>query len=97
MSYRYAVQGPTTHVADLLLSKDPDIVPDPSQREAVEEHRRLAADMLRAWARLLDASELGEVNVVVSGHANPGHRSQHGWADDAMQVSVAAIRKSASP
>jgi hypothetical protein len=32
----------------------------------------------------------GNVNVTLSGHANPGHRPRKGWANDQVTVSVSS-------
>lgn len=35
----------------------------------------------------------GNVNVTLSGHANPSHRPRRGWANDAVTVTVTSAAR----
>ncbi len=39
----------------------------------------------------------GNVNVTLSGHANPGHKPRQGWANDTVTVSVSSAARAEAP
>ncbi len=54
---------------------------------AMEEQFKTAVDAARS---LLPTVGEGNVNVTLSGHANPGHRPRAGYANDLVTVSVSS-------
>lgn len=46
---------------------------------------------LGAAKALLPTVGEGLVNVILSGHANPGHRPRQGWANDTVHVTVTSV------
>lgn len=39
----------------------------------------------------------GNINVTLSGHANPGHKPREGWANDYVSVHVSSVVRAEAP
>lgn len=56
---------------------------------AMDEQFEAALNMVRI-ALLRGVVGEGNINVTLSGHANPGHQPREGWVNDSVNVSVVA-------
>jgi hypothetical protein len=59
--------------------------------EAIEQARGLAARAIRSGV-FGDEAEC-DFSIILSGHANPGHRPRSGWANDCVTISVVQREK----
>ena len=63
---------------------------------AMDEQFEAALNMARiAWLRKVVGD--GNINVTLSGHANPGHKPRQGWANDLVTVSVSSAVRAEAP
>jgi hypothetical protein len=53
--------------------------------------------LLRDGTPLADIVGGGNVNVTLSGHANPGHKPREGWANDYVSVHVSSAVRALGP
>ena len=71
-----------TIVADRFSTSPPDLEGEP------KEQFDLAVEVARTIIASGAVGQGKSFRVNLSGHANPGHEPQEGWATDAMTVSV---------
>jgi len=55
------------------------------------------AALLAMRCLLAGAVGAGNVNITLSGHANPGHQPRQGWANDYVSVHVSSVVRAEAP
>lgn len=90
----------SAHVSDLPPADVEDKLTDeidryfaqyePESHASLTESKAAAAAAIRAAVDILDAGVVGtrNVNVSISGHANPNHEPAEGWSNDGITVTI---------